>query len=596
MEKISCYISFYNDLDFLEDILDGINNYMNEIVIIDGPYEYCVEKLKNFNLYYDENSKPEKLTIILDKYKDKVKYYYSHWKDEKEKRIFGYDKCTNEIVILVDSDEFYYIENDKLQNFILDSKYAVAGFKIYNMSRHNTYFELAHKNIVFKKSKINSYQHLSYTWLVGVDDKEPQKIGLISNNFIGTIYHQTLNRSKYGNIIKYIFYISLYNYKNKLALNKLIGHYDIGQLSENLTLSEIHTIFSKSMIELINLPNITKKIYILDNPLINLDKYKDNFRHGYFSPNTKILKNIITYMYLDEQLIIDDELNILIETDNIINLNLNLIEINVNNNHYEHKDICINVVNNLSSVNIKLNNNNCLNYVIKLKCDTYNGIVGNIKNIGCSIKNKFIKTVIPFGEECYVCQSIDVKFNSTDKHRIGFPFDYVGHPFIDTILKKLQNYSPLKKEDLCYRPLTNKPDSYYYILDEKYDLLYWHDETHPTNEFSDDKINKFIEKYNNRYDRMLSYINSNNPVIIFTVQHFDKIYVNTDRKDLLISLYNYLEKSNPYLYVVAINYYDYSFKSNRLIHHKINYLKTENFQESKNNFMKELYKYVNIIC
>ena len=395
--NLGCYISFYNDLDFLEHILEGIHTYMNEIVIVDGPFNYCIDNLKSFNLYYNEENKPDRLTVLLDKYKDKIKYYYKHWENEKEKRMFGYEMCTTDLVMLVDSDEFYYIDGNKLKSFI-ESNYGVVGFEIYNMNRHNVYFDHAHKNIVFKKSMINSHQHLSYTWLVGVDGLEKQKAQLICNNLIGIIYHQTLNRSKEGNIIKYIFYISLYNETHKLPHNRIMN-YEISELLNYVSIDEIKTMFSNTKIELINLPS-SKKLYKLESSLINLDHYENHHKHGYFTPNRKIIKNLDQYYYIDSDMIIDNELNMFIETENIKKFNIELIEITLGKDYYIHKSTEYNVNNeNITNVSYKINHNDCLNYVIKINVDTHSHMIGLIKNINVSIKHKNIKTVLPFGEE-----------------------------------------------------------------------------------------------------------------------------------------------------------------------------------------------------
>ena len=44
-------------------------------------------------------------------------------------------------------------------------------------------------------------------------------------------------------------------------------------------------------------------------------------------------------------------------------------------------------------------------------------------------------SVVPLGEECYTCSSIDIKFNNeaTTLRKCAFPFDYVGHVFIESI-------------------------------------------------------------------------------------------------------------------------------------------------------------------
>ena len=70
--------------------------------------------------------------------------------------------------------------------------------------------------------------------------------------------------------------------------------------------------------------------------------------------------------------------------------------------------------------------------------------------------------IIPFGEECYTCESIDVKFNNNKLRNFAFPFDYVGHTFIETLTSKLKNIMEpeylLSIADVDIK-LFDKPDS-----------------------------------------------------------------------------------------------------------------------------------------
>jgi hypothetical protein len=205
MNKISCYINMYYDLDFIDDIIDGISEYIDEIILVDGPFNYCINFLKKMNLYYDEFSKPIELNNFIEKYKNKIKYFYRHWENENEKRIFGYSMCSNDYILLVDSDEFYYINGKNLENFILSEK-RVAYMDIYNMCRIDVFQEKSKKYVFFKKDDISPRDHLAYLWLVGCNDIPEKNIDYMDiHNSIGTIYHQTINRSKKYSVIKYIF-------------------------------------------------------------------------------------------------------------------------------------------------------------------------------------------------------------------------------------------------------------------------------------------------------------------------------------------------------------------------------------------------------
>ena len=46
--------------------------------------------------------------------------------------MFGYDKCSGDIVMLVDSDEIYSLDINKIQEFYNSNKY-VSALKIYNI-------------------------------------------------------------------------------------------------------------------------------------------------------------------------------------------------------------------------------------------------------------------------------------------------------------------------------------------------------------------------------------------------------------------------------------------------------------------------------
>jgi hypothetical protein len=381
-EKISCYISFYYDYDFLEDIINELDNYVSEIILVDGPYSYCVDTLKKFDLFYERVNKPIEINNIIKK-NSKIKYFYGIWDNEKDKRMFGYEQCTKDIVILADADEFYYFDNNNLINFI-NSDYNVAGFHIYNMNRHNIYFEKSIKNIVFKKNIINSHQHLSYTWLVGVPNLEQQNINYIYTNQVGIIYHQTLNRNKIGNIIKYIFYVSLY-YKNKnLELNKIINNYTYDDLlKNNLNNKNIMDIFSKSRYESINIPNINKSLHYLDENIEILNKFSNNHSHGYFTEKMYILNNHEQYFLINKNLIIDKKIDIIFECTNINSILITITELCIDKSHFVHNTLNLNESNNFN-LNLNLNNDNdndndeILDILVKINCKVNSGLVGSI--------------------------------------------------------------------------------------------------------------------------------------------------------------------------------------------------------------------------
>ena len=377
MTKISVYIILYYDLGFLDDVIKQVYDYVDEIVIIDGPYSYNIDIFKTLELYYDEYNKPRELQNIIDKYSTKIKYYRDTFINEEEKRKFGYSKCNNNIILALDCDELFVIDKQKLNEFIISDKF-VGGFEEYKMNRINIYFDTPlKKNIIFKQSHINALDHLDYLRLVACKQK-PVNNNYIYSDYLGIIYHQTLNRNKFNNKIKYIFYMCLYKYTNKFDIT-ILGNYDIHELIKIVSISDLLNIFYHSMLPLIGIPE--KSICTLKNDVkINLDNYNNNHIDGYFTNNKIGLKWVDCCFYLD----INKCEQINVEFENIKNVKILLYEINLNEpckiNEYDFIDIKDNKIL-LNQQIVKKKNN--INFVIKIKCTETinNSILFNIKCI-----------------------------------------------------------------------------------------------------------------------------------------------------------------------------------------------------------------------
>ena len=340
MDKISVYIILFHDLQFLDDILNLINDYVDEIIIIDGPYKYACDTLKQFDLFYDTTNLPEQLQFIIGKY-NKIKYEYKIFDTEEEKRIYAYNKCSNNIVLLVDCDEFFDIDINNLNLFIHNNKF-VGHSNIFNMCRPNiNYNQITKKYIIFKKSMINALQHLDYTWLIGCKQNTKCIEYMDIDNSIGTIYHQTLNRNKFNNNIKFIFYVLLYRNKNNTTYN-LLDNYDNNDILNILTKEECLDIFTHSKLVSINIPNKidTNILTINNNNFVNkLFKY-NNKEEYYYKNNIKCLKNIPVFFLLNYELYTN---YINIRFNNVKNVNIELYEINLDQpyiiNEYNYNDV-----------------------------------------------------------------------------------------------------------------------------------------------------------------------------------------------------------------------------------------------------------------
>jgi hypothetical protein len=188
--------------------------------------------------------------------------------------------------------------------------------------------------------------------------------------------------------------------------------------------------------------------------------------------------------------------------------------------------------------------------------------------------------IIPFGEECYVAQSIDSKFNNCNFREEAYPFDYVGHAFIDSIVKKINSGFLVKKEDIEIMIEGEKK----FLYDKSVDFRYWHE---CSKNFDDNKIADFLKKFNRRYKRLENLLISNKKIIIITGQHFDFIYKEQNRKDLLLELYDCLKKINKNIILLAFNYEKKNFIYENIKHFyiKVNY--NLEFKLAKSEFIKE---------
>jgi hypothetical protein len=206
-------------------------------------------------------------------------------------------------------------------------------------------------------------------------------------------------------------------------------------------------------------------------------------------------------------------------------------------------------------------------------------------------KNKQYDVCIPFGEECYTCESIDNKFNiSKDDIRFcSFPFDYVGHTFVSSLAKIMNDqYFQIKNEDL---DICLFGDKYFYV-DKHYKLNYWHDVSYnDINSFTQNDIEIFVNKYNRRYKRLYEKLLTNH-VLVISVCHFDDIYNSKNKLNEIEQLFESLQKINKNISLLAFNFYETDIVSENFFHVNIPFHKTTSFEETKKGFKSNLFQYI----
>jgi hypothetical protein len=294
--RISVAISIYNDFDFLVDAIERVYELADEIVILDGPFDYCVPLLKYFDLYYMEAPEPLRRIIQLPK----VRYRYGSFENERVKRIALYEMCRFDLVMLLDADELVVDFNrDELEKFWQSEKeVACASFK--NLVRSNCLIGLpTQKFIFFKRKNISPAEHLNYTWLVGVEQQEPRQ-ELMYPQPLMDVAHLTLMRSVHSNLVKYCFYSRLYYYSRKMydQLDKIFGLPFASIGDKGLDAEAMKAIFRRSTPALINFPEQDGLVKIT---LPTIGKKLEAFdqRHYLTADETvQVLNSIESYHYI----------------------------------------------------------------------------------------------------------------------------------------------------------------------------------------------------------------------------------------------------------------------------------------------------------
>jgi len=307
--KISVAICIYNDFDFIEECIGRVYDLADEIVILDGPYGYCEPMLRYFDLYYRDPPEPLRRLSGLRK----VRYEYGTFENEKSKRIALYQMCNSDVVMLLDSDELIVdIHRDELEKFFQsDQKVACSSFN--NLVRSNCLIHKpTRKFIFFKRQDISAQEHLNYTWLVGVDQAEPNR-ELMYRLPVMEVAHLTLMRSPYFNMVKYCFYSRLHYYSRGKhdQLDKLFGRPFEALASKGLSPNEIKDIFRRSFPALINFPAETP---LFETALPTIDSRFDQIADITFLTEDQrvlVLNSIESYHYLDipKHLLAGDEVH-----------------------------------------------------------------------------------------------------------------------------------------------------------------------------------------------------------------------------------------------------------------------------------------------
>lgn len=220
---LSVYVSFLKDFDYLERVIQSVINFAEEVHFVDGPNFPTLPGFCSSGISVDIESCKYEFNNFLEQCdfmpseKKKLKYHWGIWKNEREKRKFGFNCCSQPLVMTLDADEIIDFTESFLDMFAA-SNTKVAGVECLNMYKSDVFLggdfynyrhNVSKKNILFKREIINADRHLDFLWLVNHEPETPiNQTDIYNGQSLGTMYHATSMRSEEGKLVKNIFYQS----------------------------------------------------------------------------------------------------------------------------------------------------------------------------------------------------------------------------------------------------------------------------------------------------------------------------------------------------------------------------------------------------
>lgn len=174
--KISAYLSIYNDWDILKEALASIRPYIDELVVVDGAYDWMEPLI--IAMGGNPSKSKEEVYQVIENCGIPYKVISRTWSNELEKRMVGYDSCSHRYRFRVDADEVYFFKEESFEEFFKTGA-AVAEMEmpfymnpgwIVNRTDMST---LPAQGFLFDSEKISSDIHLNYLWLVLTADDLP---------------------------------------------------------------------------------------------------------------------------------------------------------------------------------------------------------------------------------------------------------------------------------------------------------------------------------------------------------------------------------------------------------------------------------------
>jgi hypothetical protein len=210
----SAYLTVYNDWEFLLPALQSIAPYVDELVVVDGAYEWLAPYLSAFG--QDVTRSDRRVYEAIEESGIPFRVISQVWANQIEKRAAGYAACTRRHVMRIDADEIVHFDARQLESF-MSRQAAVGKMEMptyvapgWISAPHPAGSSLPCQCILFDSRQISPEIHLNYLWLVRDVDKLPRSGEFPRDVYsapIGFIAHLTIWRAPPGSVYRAESYV-----------------------------------------------------------------------------------------------------------------------------------------------------------------------------------------------------------------------------------------------------------------------------------------------------------------------------------------------------------------------------------------------------
>jgi len=176
---ITGYLQIYNDWSRLEVSLRSLAQHIDELVVVDGAYEWMKEYAEGIG--WDPERSQQEVYDILNGVGIPYRAIQRTWRNQLEKRVEGYNACKSRYALRIDADEVLTFDDNHLSQF-LASDYAVASMRMhlhvtpdYVLVDDSDTKRIAIQPVLFDKEQVSAETHLNYIFLVLTADALPEQ-------------------------------------------------------------------------------------------------------------------------------------------------------------------------------------------------------------------------------------------------------------------------------------------------------------------------------------------------------------------------------------------------------------------------------------